>query len=157
TAATPVPASARATAAHWRRPVSVSGTSREPAKRRSRTHVVSPCRMTKTLSLATTPPFYPDSHPGPDQPDFPPRACQRIRRVESLQVALEADQFGQNDVRHGANLLERSRRHGVVEVEEGHRPAAAALAAELHAGDVDAVAPAERADAADHAGHVEVR
>ena len=27
-------ASARATAAHWRRPVSVSGTSREPAKRR---------------------------------------------------------------------------------------------------------------------------
>src|SRR3989442_9317339 len=35
--------------------------SREPANRRSRTHSVSPCRTTKSLSLATTPPFYPDS------------------------------------------------------------------------------------------------
>src|SRR5439155_435547 len=54
-------ASARATAAHWPRPAAVSGMSREPANRRSRTHSVSPCRTTKSLSLATTPPFYPDS------------------------------------------------------------------------------------------------
>src|SRR5881397_573186 len=53
--------------------------SREPANRRSRTHSVSPCRTTKSLSLPTTPPFYLDSpnrrvgrhtarpgcHPGP--------------------------------------------------------------------------------------------
>src|SRR6516164_4285100 len=35
--------------------------SREPANRRSRTHSVSPCRTTKSRSLPTTSPFYPDS------------------------------------------------------------------------------------------------
>src|SRR5262249_1125082 len=72
-------------------------------------------------------------------------------------TCLELDELGEHDVRHRSNLLERRRRHGVVEVEEGHRAAAGALPAELHAGNVDAVASAERADAADDTGHVEVR
>src|SRR5262245_37574987 len=114
--------------------------SREPAKRRSRTHVDSPCRMTKTLSLVTTPPFYLDSDPGPAAGAHGPS------RLPRRQPALELDELGENDVRHGSNFLERGRRHGVVEVEEGHCAAAAALPAELHAGDVDAVPSAERAD-----------
>src|SRR5207249_5244586 len=36
-----------------------SGTSREPANRRSRNHTVSPCRMRKSLSLLTTPVILP--------------------------------------------------------------------------------------------------
>src|SRR5882724_11097802 len=198
-AATPVAASARATAAHWRRPVSVSGTSREPAKRRSRTHVDSPCRMTKTLSLPTTRPFYLDSDPGPDRrlraaAQAPPApnvsgvesakaGCSKGSRCEAATRArprrmphtpqggaevaneadgpfsatcLELDELGEDDVRHGADLVQGGGRHGVVEVQKGHRAAAATLPAELHAGDVDAVAPAERADAADHARDVEV-
>src|SRR5262245_3938837 len=141
--------------------------SREPAKRRSRTHVDSPCRMTKTLSLVTTPPFYLDSHPGPAAgahgPSRLPRRAQmrggarrpRARRTlctlsarpraptkqvgPSRQPALELDELGEHDVRHGSNLIERGRRHGVVEVEEGQCAAAAALPAELHAGVVAAV------------------
>src|SRR5262245_20358137 len=138
--------------------------------------------MTKTLSLATTPPFYLVSDLEPDRPEFGPqrgtthagsRLGARKQVAEKAQMrggaevaneadgpfsatCLELDELRQDDVRHAANLIERSRRHGVVEVEEGDRPAAAALAAELHAGDVDAVAPAERTDAADHAGDVEV-
>src|SRR5437870_13427805 len=69
---------------------------------------------------------------------------------------LELDELGEDDVRHGADLVEGGGRHGVVEVQEGHRAAAATLPAELHAGDVDAVTPAEGADAADHARDVEV-
>src|SRR5262249_1952893 len=72
-------------------------------------------------------------------------------------TCLELDELGEHDIRHGPNFLERRRRHGVVEVEEGDGAAAGAVPAELHAADVDAVASAERADAADDAGHVEVR
>src|SRR5437867_2790285 len=71
-------------------------------------------------------------------------------------TCLELDELGEHDVRHGADLVEGGGRHGVVEVQEGHRAAAATLPAELHAGDVDAAAPAEGADAADHARDVEV-
>src|SRR5436309_11676219 len=137
--------------------------------------------MTKTLSLPTTRPFYLDSDPGPDRrpsgcgagttrPERQ-RGCEResrlLKRAQMRGVAneadgpfsatcLELDELGEHDVRHGADLVEGGGRHGVVEVQEGHRAAAATLPAELHAGDVDAVAPAEGADAADHARDVEV-
>src|SRR5439155_6075320 len=40
-------------------------------------------------------------------------------------TCLELDELGEHDVRHGADLVEGGGRHGVVEVQEGHRAAAA--------------------------------
>src|SRR2546427_10941608 len=69
---------------------------------------------------------------------------------------LELDQLGEDDVRHRPDLVEHRGGHGVVQVQDGHRAPASPLATELHAGDVDPVPAAERADAADHAGDIEV-
>src|SRR2546425_6986641 len=125
--------------------------SREPAKRRSRTHAVSPCRTTKSLSLLTTPPFYPDSLRGRVG-----RAGMRWPTCFRVVRRLELDELGEDDVGHGADLVECGRVHRIVEVQDRHGAPAAALAAKLHPRDVDPAAAAEGADAADHARHVQV-
>src|SRR2546423_13067429 len=116
-----LPASARATASHWRRPASVSGMSREPAKRRSRTHAVSPRRMTKSLSFPTTPPFYLDSLPvesaltrvdeAAGQRDRP--GHEGLASAEPADATLELDELGEDDVGHRPNFFECGRIHGV--------------------------------------------
>src|SRR6185503_7342014 len=79
----------------------------------------------------------------------PARTRRGSRRGE-----LEPDHAGEDDVGHRADLLQRGRRHRIIEVQDRHGAAAAAFAAELHAGDVDVVATAEGADAADDTGNV---
>src|SRR5262249_55609822 len=77
--------------------------------------------------------------------------------IASRLEPLEFDDFGEDDAWHRPVLVERGRGHRIVEIHHRNRPPAAALTAELHTGDVDPVAPAQGADAADDTRHVEVR
>src|SRR5260370_31908733 len=67
-------------------------------------------------------------------------------------TGLQLHELGEHDVRHGADLVEHRLGHRVVQVEDGDRPPAPALAAERHARDVDVMASPPRADPATYPG-----
>src|SRR5438445_11677085 len=71
-------------------------------------------------------------------------------------TGLQLHELGEHDVRHGADLVEHRLGHRVVQVEDGDGPPAPALAAELHARDVDVMAAAHGADPAPDARDVQV-
>src|SRR6266700_3882655 len=97
---------------------------------------------------------------GPDMAPQPPQRsehpCSAVGAPRYSDRLLELDELGEDDVGHRPDLVERRGGHGVVEVQDGDRATAPPLAAELHAGDVDTVPAAERPDAADDAGDIEV-
>src|SRR5207249_10564637 len=68
---------------HLSPPPTDTGIAPQPANRRSRTHSVSPCRTTKSLSLPTTPPFYLDSPNRRVDDTQPDPGVTRGRRQES--------------------------------------------------------------------------
>src|SRR5260370_3502766 len=67
-------------------------------------------------------------------------------------TGLQLHELGEHDVRHGADLVEHRLGHRVVQVDDGDRPPAPALAAQLHARDVDVMAAAQGADPAYDSG-----
>src|SRR5437667_6070045 len=69
---------------------------------------------------------------------------------------LQPQHVGRDDLRELPQLGQHLGWHRIVDVDQGDRHAAHALAAELEAGDVDAALAEERADPADDARHVAV-